>query len=90
MALLMIDLSLENANLLEYNVSDFSLNDEINTGTKNICAIPAGEFCVECAYAMLLMGKHPITRQKIGSVLVLADPTIKKNKTNFENFFMFL
>ena len=79
MALLMIDLSLENANLLEYNVSDFSLNDEINTGTKNICAIPAGEFCVECAYAMLLMGKHPITRQKIGSVLVLADPTIKKN-----------
>jgi hypothetical protein len=79
MALLMIDLSLENANLLEYNVSDFSLNDEINTGTKNICAIPAGEFCVECAYAMLLMGKHPITRQKIGSVLVLADPTIKNN-----------
>ena len=79
MALLMIDLSEENINLLEYNISDFALNDEINTGTKNICAIPAGEFCVQCAYAMLLNGKHPITRQKIGSVLVLADPNIKNN-----------
>ena len=79
MALLMIDLSVENPNLLEFNVSDFSLNDELNTGTKNTSAIPSGEFCVECAYAMMLMGKHPITRQKIGSVLVLADPSIKKN-----------
>jgi hypothetical protein len=79
MALLMIDLSVENPNLLEFNVSDFSLNDELNTGTKNTCAIPSGEFCEECAYAMMLMGKHPITRQKIGSVLVLADPSIKKN-----------
>ena len=79
MALLMIDLSVENPNLLEFNVSDFSLNDELNTGTKNTSAIPAGEFCIECAYAMMLLGKHPITRQKIGSVLVLADPTIKKN-----------
>ena len=79
MALLMIDLSEENINLLEFNISDFALNDEINTGTKNICAIPAGEFCVQCAYAMLLNGKHPITRQKIGSVLVLADPNIKNN-----------
>ena len=79
MALLMIDLSEENPNLLEYNISDFSLNDEINTGTKNICAIPSGEFCVECAYALLLNGKHPLTRQKIGSVLVLADPNIQKN-----------
>ena len=79
MALLMIDLSVENPNLLEFNVSDFSLNDELNTGTKNTSAIPSGEFCVECAYAMMLMGKHPITRQKIGSVLVLADPTIQKN-----------
>jgi hypothetical protein len=75
----MIDLSVENPNLLEFNVSDFSLNDELNTGTKNTLAIPSGEFCVECAYAMMLMGKHPITRQKIGSVLVLADPSIKKN-----------
>ena len=80
MALLMIDLSVENPNLLEFNVSDFSLNDELNTGTKNTSAIPAGEFCIECAYAMMLLGKHPITRQKIGSVLVLADPSIKKNK----------
>ena len=79
MALLMIDLSEENPNLLEYNISDFSLNDEINTGTKNICAIPSGEFCVECAYALLLNGTHPLTRQKIGSVLVLTDPNIKKN-----------
>ena len=79
MALLMIDLSVENPNLLEFNVSDFSLNDELNTGTKNTLAIPSGEFCIECAYAMMLMGKHPITRQKIGSVLVLADPSIKKN-----------
>ena len=79
MALLMIDLSEENPNLLEYNISDFSLNDEINTGTKNTCAIPSGEFCVECAYALMLGGKHPITRQKIGSVLVLADPSIKTN-----------
>ena len=79
MALLMIDLSEENPNLLEFNVSDFALNDELNTGTKNISAIPSGEFCVECAYAMMLMGKHPITRQKIGSVLVLADPTIQNN-----------
>ena len=80
MALLMIDLSEENPNLLEYNISDFSLNDEINTGTKNICAIPSGEFCVECAYALMLGGKHPLTRQKIGSVLVLVDPSIKTNK----------
>ena len=79
MALLMIDLSVENTKLLEFNISDFSLNDELNTGTKNICAIPSGEFCVECAYALMLMGKHPITRQKIGSVLVLADPNIKEN-----------
>ncbi len=79
MALLMVDLSVENPNLLEFNVSDFSLNDELNTGTKNTSAIPSGEFCIECAYAMLLFGKHPITRQKIGSVLVLADPSIKKN-----------
>ena len=49
MALLMIDLSVENPNLLEFNVSDFSLNDELNTGTKNTSAIPAGEFCIECA-----------------------------------------
>ena len=79
MALLMIDLSVENTKLLEFNISDFSLNDELNTGTKNTCAIPSGEFCVECAYALLLMGKHPLTRQKIGSVLVLADPNIKEN-----------
>ena len=79
LALLMVDLSVENPNLVEYNISDFSLNDEINTGTKNICAIPGGEFCVECAYAMMLMGKHPITRQKIGSVLVLTDPNNRKN-----------
>ena len=79
MALLMIDLSVENPTVFEFNVSDFSLNDEINTGTRNTCAIPSGEFCVECAYALMLMGKHPITRQKIGSVLVLADPSIKEN-----------
>ena len=79
MALLMVDLSVENPNLLEFNVSDFSLNDELNTGNKNTLAIPSGEFCVECAYAMMLMGKHPITRQKIGSVLILADPSIKNN-----------
>jgi len=79
MALLMVDISEENPNLLEYNISDFSLNDEITTGTKNISAIPSGEFCVECAYALLLNGKHPVTRQKIGSVLVLADPSLKKN-----------
>ena len=79
MALLMIDLSEENPNLLEFNISDFSLNDEIYTGTKNTCAIPSGEFCVECAYALMLRGKHPITRQKIGSVLVLVDPSIKNN-----------
>ena len=79
LALLMVDLSVENPNLLEFNVSDFSLNKELNTGTKKTSAIPSGEFCVECAYALMLMGKHPITRQKIGSVLVLADPKIKKN-----------
>ena len=89
MALLMVDLSVENQNLLEFNVSDFSLNDELNTGTKNTLAIPSGEFCVECAYALMLMGKHPITRQKIGSVLVLADPTIKKNNKMILNSICF-
>ena len=48
MALLMIDLTEENVHLLEFNISDFALNDEINTGTKNIYSIPAGEFCVQC------------------------------------------
>ena len=75
----MIDISVENNNLFEENISDFALNDEINTGTRNLCAIPSGEFCVECAYALLLNGTHPLTRQKIGSVLVLADPSIKTN-----------
>ena len=89
MALLMIDLSVENPNLFEFNVSDFSLNDELNTGTKNTSAIPAGEFCIECAYAMMLSGKHPITRQKIGSVLVLADPNIKKNNEMILNSICF-
>ena len=79
MGLLMIDVSLENPNLFEYNISDFSLNDLITTGTKNTCAIPAGEFCYQCAYSMYLNEKHPITRQKIGSVLILTDPTIRDN-----------
>jgi len=64
MALLMIDISVENTKLFEENVSDFSLNDEINTGTRNVCAIPSGEFCVECAYTMWGLGKHPLSRQK--------------------------
>ena len=85
MALLMIDLSIENPTLLEENISDFALNDEINTGTKNVCAIPTGEFCVECAYLMYTMGKHPITRQKIGSVLVLGDPTNRANNKMYLN-----
>ena len=85
MALLMIDLSIENNKLLEENFSDFALNDEINTGTRNACAIPTGEFCVECAYTMLSLGVHPITRQRIGSVLVLGDPNIKTNNKNYLN-----
>ena len=44
-----------------------------------------GEFCVECAYLMLTMGKHPITRQKIGSVLVLGDPINKANNKMYLN-----
>lgn len=89
LALLMIDLSVENPNLFEYNISDFALNDEIFTGTKNICAIPGGEFCVECAYAMMLNGKHPITRQKISSVLVLTDPNNRKNNKMILNALCF-
>ncbi len=83
MALLMVDISVENNNLFEENISDFALNDEINTGTRNLCAIPSGEFCVECAYTMWGMGKHPLTRQKIGSILVLGDP---ENKNNYKNY----
>ena len=85
MALLMIDISVENTKLFEENVSDFSLNDEINTGTRNVCAIPSGEFCVECAYTMWGLGKHPLSRQKIGSILVLGDPTIKTNNKKYLN-----
>ena len=85
MALLMIDISVENNKLFEENISDFALNDEINAGTRNLCAIPAGEFCVECAYTMWGLGKHPITRQKIGSILVLGDPENKKNYKNYLN-----
>ena len=84
MAILMNEIRDENIQLFQENISD-PLYDAINLGTKNVSAILSGEFCYQCAYLLWHSGRHPITKQKIGSILILADPEKKRNIKNLSN-----
>ncbi|KAH3757517.1 hypothetical protein Pelo_10633 [Pelomyxa schiedti] len=84
-ALLLVNLAEADPQAAAFNMSDVALNDPLCLGSRNLVAVPAGNLCMPCAYACYALGLHPLTRQPLSSVFVLADAAHAGNRNLMRN-----